>query len=138
MEENTTNANLQETLKPFVVEGITWHAVTLEEPQFFAYRKMALEVMALPILFEQEGIAVFQFSNGTLLELYTPATVPPYGYNGSVAFGFRVNDIEAISEALGKAGYKMLADIVRVPEMNYAYRHFQGPDGLVYGLNEQK
>jgi hypothetical protein len=138
MEENTTNSNLQETLRPFVVEGITWHAVTLEEPQFSAYKKMALEVMALPILFEQEGIAVFQFPKGTLLELYLPTRVPSYGYNGAVAFGFRVSDIEAISEALEKAGYKMLSEIVRVPEMNYAYRHFQGPDGLVYGLNEQK
>jgi hypothetical protein len=23
-------------------------------------------------------------------------------------------------------------------EMAYAYRHFRGPDGRVYGLNEQK
>jgi hypothetical protein len=25
-----------------------------------------------------------------------------------------------------------------VPEMNYAYRHFKAPNGIVYGLNEQK
>jgi len=25
-----------------------------------------------------------------------------------------------------------------VEEMAYAYRHFRGPDGRVYGLNEQK
>jgi hypothetical protein len=25
-----------------------------------------------------------------------------------------------------------------VEEMSYAYRHFRGPDGRVYGLNEQK
>jgi predicted enzyme related to lactoylglutathione lyase len=137
MEDKKTGANLQDTLKAFVVEGITWHALTLEVPQFDAYKKMAVEVMRLPLLFEQQGVAVFQFQNGTLLELYQPTTVPAYGYNGSVAFGFRVSDIEAASAALEKAGFKLLADIVRVKEMNYAYRHFQGPDGLVFGLNEQ-
>ncbi len=138
MQDNKTDANLGETLKPFKVEGITWHALTLEEHHFHAYKKMLSDVMAAQLFFELEGVSVFQFPNGTLLELYLPTTVPSYGYNGAVAFGFRVNDIEAASEALQKAGFKLLADIVRVQEMNYAYRHFQGPDGLVFGLNEQK
>jgi hypothetical protein len=36
------------------------------------------------------------------------------------------------------AGGELLSEIHRVPEMRYAYRHFRGPDGQVYGLNEQK
>jgi hypothetical protein len=138
MKEEKENTNLGQTLNTFIVEGITWHALTLEEPQFNAYKKMLVDVMKLQPFFELEGVSVFQFPNGTLLELYLPTTVPAFGYNGAVAFGFRVNDIEAASQGLQKAGFKMLADIVRVKEMNYAYRHFQGPDGLVYGLNEQK
>jgi hypothetical protein len=29
-----------------------------------------------------------------------------------------------------------LGDIHRIPEMNYAFCHFRGPDGRVYGVNE--
>ncbi len=72
------------------------------------------------------------------LELYTPETVPNFGYNGNVAFGFPFDDIDAASKAVASAGYELLGEINRVPEMNYAYRHFKGPDGIVYGLNEQK
>ena len=72
------------------------------------------------------------------LELYTPDTVPDFGYNGSVAFGFRVDDIEAASAAVAAAGNELLGEINRVPELNYAYRHFKAPNGIVYGLNEQK
>ena len=120
------------------VQGITWHAVTLEDDQFDAFAHLAKNVMGLQPLMQMEGVKVFSTANGNLLELYTKNTVPPYGYNGSVAFGFRVDDIDVAAEELKKAGYELLADIVRVPDMKYAYAHFKGPDGLVYGLNEQK
>jgi DNA-binding transcriptional regulator PaaX len=29
-------------------------------------------------------------------------------------------------------------EISRMDDIKYAYRHFRGPDGKVYGLNEQK
>ncbi len=120
------------------VQGITWHAITLEDDKFDAFAALAGNVMGLKPVMEFEGIKVFTTADGTLLELYKKSTVPPFGYNGSVAFGFRVDDIEIASEELKKAGYELLGEINRVPEMKYAYRHFKGPDGLVYGLNEQK
>ncbi len=120
------------------VEGITWHAVTLEGEAFDAMKRMAADTLGLQPVMEFEGVAVFGTLNGTLLELYTPQSVPPFGYNGAVAFGFRVDDIEAASAELERAGYELLGEINRVPEMNYAYRHFRGPDGRVYGLNEQR
>jgi hypothetical protein len=44
-------------------------------------------------------------ANGTILELYLPEALPPFGYNdGGVAFGFRVDDIEAASRAVEAAG----------------------------------
>jgi predicted enzyme related to lactoylglutathione lyase len=120
------------------VQGITWHAVTLEDNKYDAFAALAGNIMGLKPIMEFEGIKVFATADGTLLELYKKSTVPPFGYNGSVAFGFRVDDIEVASEELKKAGLELLGKINRVPEMNYAYRHFKGPDGLVYGLNEQK
>ena len=120
------------------VQAITWHAITLEDAQFDAFANLAENVMGLQPFMQMEGVRVFATENGNLLELYKKETVPPYGYNGAVAFGFRVDDIDVAAEELKKAGYELLADIVRVPDMKYAYAHFKGPDGLVYGLNEQK
>ncbi|HEY8572479.1 VOC family protein [Phenylobacterium sp.] len=120
------------------VEGITWHAVVLKEPAFAAAKTLYIDTFGLKPMMELEGVAVFQMENGTLLELYQPHTVPPYGYNDSLAFGFRVDDIEQASAEIEKAGGELLGEITRVPDMGYAYRHFRGPDGRVYGLNEQR
>ena len=46
--------------------------------------------------------------------------------------------MEAASAAVEAAGCELLGEITCVEEMGYAYRHFRGPDGRVYGLNEQK
>ena len=80
---------------------------------------------------------MFAMPNGSILDLIAPEAVPPYGFNDGVVFGFRVNDIEAASAEIQAAGCELLGDVTRVPEMNYAYRHFRGPDGRVYGINEQ-
>ena len=121
------------------LEGITWHAIVLEPEPFAATKALMTETFGLAPAMEMEGVAVFNMPNGTLLELYAPQAVPDYGYNeGGVAIGFRVDDIEAASEAIAAAGGELLGEIYRVPEMGYAYRHFKGPDGIVYGLNEQK
>jgi predicted enzyme related to lactoylglutathione lyase len=123
---------------PVRIDGITWHALTLDPEAFTATKRLMTETFGLTPMMEMEGIVVFAMPDGTLLELYTPQTVPPFGYNGAVAFGFRVDDIEAASRAVEAAGCELLGQITRVEEMRYAYRHFRGPDGRVYGLNEQK
>ena len=120
------------------VDGITWHAVTLDENAFAASKQLYIETFGLTPMMEMDGVVVFQMPNGSLLELYLPTTVPPYGYNDSLSFGFRVDDIERASAEIAAAGGELLGEITRVPEMGYAYRHFRGPDGRVYGLNEQK
>jgi predicted enzyme related to lactoylglutathione lyase len=120
------------------LEGITWHAIVLEPEPFAATKALMTETFGLAPTMEMEGVSVFNIPNGTLLELYEPQAVPDYGYNDAVAIGFRVDDIEAASAAVEGAGCKLLGQITRVEEMGYAYRHFRGPDGRVYGLNEQK
>jgi predicted enzyme related to lactoylglutathione lyase len=121
------------------VEGITWHAIVLEPEPFAATKALMTETFGLAPAMEMEGVAVFNMPNGTLLELYAPQAVPDYGYNeGGVAIGFRVDDIEAASAAVEAAGCELLGQITRVEDLGYAYRHFRGPDGRVYGLNEQK
>jgi predicted enzyme related to lactoylglutathione lyase len=120
------------------LEGITWHAIVLEPEPFASTKALMTETFGLAPAMEMEGVAVFNMPNGTLLELYEPQAVPDYGYNEAIAIGFRVDDIEAASAAVEAAGCELLGQITRVEEMGYAYRHFRGPDGRVYGLNEQK
>jgi predicted enzyme related to lactoylglutathione lyase len=120
------------------VQGITWHAVTLENDEFAAMKKLAVGVFGLTPLIEQEGWTVFAMANGTLLDLYAPDAIPDYGFNNRIVFGFRVDDIEAASAELAAAGCELLGDITRVEDMRYAYRHFRGSDGRVYGINEQQ
>jgi len=107
------------------VEGITWHAAVLEEPAFAAAKKLYIETFGLEPMMEMDGVAVFQMENGSLLELCQPQAVPPYGYNDSLAFGFRVHEIEQASAAIAAADGELLGEITRVGEIGYAYRHFK-------------
>jgi hypothetical protein len=121
------------------VEGITWHALTLEAEEFGATKKLLIDVFGLRPVIDTDGGTTFPMSNGTILELYAPQAIPAYGFNdGSIVFGFRIEDIEAASEELAEAGCELLGEITRNEEKNYAYRDFKGPDGRVYGINERK
>jgi hypothetical protein len=121
------------------VEGATWHAIVLDPEPFAATKALLADTFGLAPAVDIEGFAQFGMPNGTTLEIYAPQAVPDYGYNdGGVAFGFRVDDIEAASAAVEAAGCELLGQISRMQQIAYSYRHFRGPDGRVYGLNEQK
>ena len=121
------------------VEGITWHGVTLDPEPFTAMKKLCREVFGLTPMMEQEGWTLFPMPNGTMLDLFEPNSemIPSYGLNDGIVFGFRVDDIDVAVAELRAAGCEVLCDVQRVPEMNYAFCHFRGPDGRVYGINEQ-
>ena len=114
------------------LDGITWHAITLQADEFDATKKVLIEVFALRPAIEEDGYTRFPMSNGTILELYAPGAIPAYGFNeGGMVFGFRVEDIEAASDQLAEAGCELLGEITRIEQKNYAYRDFKGPDGRV-------
>ncbi len=120
------------------VEGITWHAIVLEPEPFASTKALLTETFGLAPAVDTEDFVRFNLPNGTILELYAPQAVPDYGFNDGVAFGFRVDDIEAASAAVEAAGCELLGQITRMEQLAYSYRDFRGPDGRVYGLNEQK
>ena len=121
------------------LEGITWHAITLQANEFGPTKKLLIEVFGLRPAIEEDYYTTFPMSNGTILELYAPEAIPAYGFNdGGIVFGFRVEDIEAASKELAEAGCELLGEITRNEEMNNAYRDFRGRDGRVYGINERK
>ena len=88
-------------------------------------------------MLEQDGWTLFAMPNGTILDLYESDKIPAYGFNDGIVFGFRVDDIDAAHAELAAAGVELLCEVHRIPEMNYAFCHFRGPDGRVYGINEQ-
>ena len=85
---------------------------------------------------EQEGWTFLAMANGTILDLYAPDAIPASDSDG-IVFGFRVDDSEAASADLAAAGCELLGEMTRIENMKYAYRHFKGPDGRVYGINDQ-
>jgi hypothetical protein len=123
------------------IDGITWHASVTDADGFASMRTLITDGLGLAAQMEGPGFAMFAMPNGTMLELYEHSSefLPPYGYNdGGIAFGFRVDDIEAASAELEAAGAELLGEISRA-ELDgrpYAYRHFRAADGRVYGLNE--
>ena len=121
------------------IKGITWHGLTPEPDQLSAMKKLCGEVFGLTPTVDQDGWTLFSMPNGTMLDLLERGSemVPAYGLNDGIVFGFRVDDIDAAHAELAAAGVELLCEVHRIPEMNYAFCHFRGPDGRVYGINEQ-
>ena len=117
------------------IEGITWHAVTTEDTG--AWRRFATETLGFEPAMEMDGVVVFAMPNGSILEVYDSSgpALPAFGYN-ELAYGFRVDDIEQASREIEAAGYELLGEINTYGD--YSFRHFRGPDGRVYGLNQQR
>ena len=85
------------------VQGITWNAVVLERDELAAKKKLLVDVFGLTAAIDADGYSMFPMPNGTILDLYAPDSIPAYGFNDGIVFGFRVNDIEAASAELAEA-----------------------------------
>ena len=110
------------------VEGITWHALTLEAEEFGATKKLLIEVFGLTPVIDTDSGTTFPMSNGTILELYAPAAIPAYGFNdGGIVFGFRVEDIEAASEKLAEDGCELLGEYHSQRGEELRLSRLQGP-----------
>jgi hypothetical protein len=122
------------------VEGITWHAVVLDADQFAATRQLMTETLGLQPQMEMEGWSLFGMPNGSIIDLFAKEAADgmcPWGLNDGVVFGFRVDDIDAASAELESAGCELVGEINFIEQMNYSWRHFKGPDGRTYGINQQ-
>jgi hypothetical protein len=122
------------------IKGITWHGSFSSSTSSPRRRSCAARFLGLTPMVEEDGWTLFPMPNGTMLDLFEPDSqmTPTYDLNDGIVFGFRVDDIEAAAAGLKASGLELLCDIHRIAEMSYAYCHFRGPDGRVYGINEQK
>jgi hypothetical protein len=78
------------------IDGITWHAVTLEPDRFTAMKKLCREALGLTPMVEEGGWTLFAMPNGTMLALFQLGSqmIPAHGFNEGVVSGFRVDDMK--------------------------------------------
>ena len=120
------------------IEGVRWTAIRVDQAQLDGWKKLAATSLGMKVVYEQGGFLLLSSGDGGLVELYGPGS-PAESYlfeHNDVVVGFRVDDIEKASAELQAAGLELLG-AVKHEGANYAYRHFRGPDGRVYGLNSQ-
>ncbi|MGR7027199.1 hypothetical protein [Geodermatophilus sp. URMC 62] len=118
-------------------QGVTWHAIVVPQDQFDAQEQFVIGTYGVQPAMEMDGVSVFS-PDGDVFELYTPATVMPWGLDDGVAFGFRVDDVEEAGKQLEAGGAELLGEIARFPEYQDAWRRFRGLDGEVYGIHGNK
>jgi hypothetical protein len=58
------------------VEGITWHAITLQADHFGPTKKLLIEVFGLRPAIDTDDWTMFPMPNGTILDLYAPEAIP--------------------------------------------------------------
>ena len=65
------------------VEGITWHALTLEPGECAATKAFATDVLGLEPEIDTDDWVMFRMPDGNLLDLFDPRSelFPPYGLN---------------------------------------------------------
>src|SRR5436853_3197856 len=93
------------------VDGIAWHALVLEPKAFVAMEDFVHKTLGLHPLLVEEGRRLYLMRNGTMLDLYAPWAVPPYGFNEGSAFGFQVDDLERASRAVVASGQQLLGGV---------------------------
>lgn len=81
-------------------QGITWNAIVSSGDDFDKTVAFFKNVFGLTATVEFPGFAMFPQAGGGILEVYAKDSTPDYGCNDGVAFGFRVDDIEAASAEL--------------------------------------
>jgi catechol 2,3-dioxygenase-like lactoylglutathione lyase family enzyme len=112
------------------VRGLTW--IGTRTPLFEEMVEFAEQRLGLRANRREEGVAMFQLEDGSLLEVFAPGH-PAGGHpdSGAVA-GFHVDDVGGAREELERAGVEVSAVHSSGPG---AWFYFRAPDGNLYELN---
>lgn len=115
------------------VSEMTWFARRVGPAALRSVVTMA-EALGLAVLAQTEHQVVLQTGRGDVLEFCGPGyATPPYLFaDQECVLGFRVDDLDEASSELEDRGFSPLAPAGQAGPVRY--RHFRGPDDLVYGL----
>jgi predicted enzyme related to lactoylglutathione lyase len=115
------------------IKGVSW--VGVKTDQCTAMAGFFRDVMGLKPTLERGDFVVFRMPNGDQVEVFGPGGPNPpeqFAHNDVVA-GLLVDDIEAATAELRKAGVELIGEGTTT-DSGYAWQLFRAPDGKVFEL----
>jgi catechol 2,3-dioxygenase-like lactoylglutathione lyase family enzyme len=112
------------------VKGLTW--LGLRTTQFNEMVKFFREVMGMTPIRDEPGIAGFQMTDGTNLELYDLDEKSHAFFTTGPVVAFRVDDVAASRATMEAAGIEFIGSIQRMGKSTW--NHFRAPDGTVFEI----
>ena len=112
------------------VRGLTW--LGLRTPQFDEMVAFFRDVMGMEPGRDEPGIARFQMTDGTNLELYALDEKFHAFFTTGPVVAFRVDDVDASRAAMEAAGIEFIGPIQRMGKTSW--NHFRAPDGTVFEI----
>ena len=113
-------------------EHLTWVAHSVTERGLLAARRLA-SALGLTIITDTESSVVCRTSRGDIVEFCGPRYVGPeylFARQRTVT-GYLVADLHHTSEAIIAADFAAVSDPTSVNGVQY--RHFRGPDDVIFG-----
>lgn len=112
------------------VKGLTW--LGLRTPQFNEMVTFFRDVMNMKPIRNEPGIAGFQMTDGTNLELYELDEESHAFFTTGPVVAFRVDDVDASRATMEAAGIEFIGPIQRTGKSSW--NHFRAPDGTVFEI----
>ena len=112
------------------VQGLTW--LGLRTPQFNEMAAFFRDVMGMKPIRDEPGIAGFQMTDGTNLELYELDEKSHAFFTTGPVVAFRVDDVDASRATMEAAGIEFIGSIQRIGKSSW--NHFHAPDGTVFEI----
>ena len=112
------------------VQGLTW--LGLRTPQFNEMVTFFRDVMNMKPIRNEPGIAGFQMTDGTNLELYELDEESHAFFTTGPVVAFRVDDVDASRATMEAAGIEFIGPIQRMGKTSW--NHFRAPDGTVFEI----
>ncbi len=115
------------------IEGVSWVGVRTDH--YAAMARFFRDVVRLQAVLEQHDFVVFRMPNGDQVEIFGPdgPSSPEQFAHGEVVAGLLVDDIEAATEELRRAGIELIGGR-QGSASGYSWQHFRAPDGKVFEL----
>jgi len=112
------------------VKGLSW--LGLRTHQFDEMAKFFRDVMGMKPIRDEPGIAGFQMSDGTNLELYAFDEEFHAFFTTGPVVAFQVDDVDASRATMEEAGVEFFGPIQRMGKSSW--NHFRAPDGTVFEI----
>lgn len=112
------------------IQGLTW--LGLRTPQFTEMVAFFRDIMGMKLIRDEPGIAGFQMTDGTNLELYELDEKFHAFFTTGPVVAFRIDDVEASRATMEAAGIEFIGSIQRMGKSTWS--HFRAPDGTVFEI----